>query len=230
MLRIEDLNVSYSNLQVLWDVSLHVDRGEFVTLIGSNGTGKTTLVSSLFGLVPASKGRIEFEGEDITGLAPFEIVRRGLSLVPEKRELFPRMTVRENLELGAFSTGREGDLDRVFELFPHLAEREDQKAGTLSGGEQQMLAIARCLMSNPKLIVLDEPSLGLSPKLVYTVLETVRHLNDEGITVLLIEQNVRRALELSNRAYVIEAGRITKSGPSSELLNDDQIREAYLGI
>jgi len=176
----------------LWDVSLHVDRGEFVTLIGSNGTGKTTLVSSLFGLVPASKGRIEFEGEDITGLAPFEIVRRGLSLVPEKRELFPRMTVRENLELGAFSTGREGDLDRVFELFPHLAEREDQKAGTLSGGEQQMLAIARCLMSNPKLIVLDEPSLGSPPKLVYTVLETVRHLNDEGITVLLVEQNVRR--------------------------------------
>ncbi len=230
MLRIEDLNVSYSYLQVLWDVSLHVERGEFVTLIGSNGAGKTTLVSTLFGLVPASRGRIEFEGEDITGLAPFEVVRRGLSLVPEKRELFPRMTVRENLELGAFATGRKGDPGRVFELFPHLAEREDQNAGTLSGGEQQMLAIARCLMSDPKMIVLDEPSLGLSPKLVHTVLETVQHLNSEGITVLLVEQNVRRALEISHRAYVIEAGRISRTGPSADLLHDDQIREAYLGL
>jgi len=230
MLRIENLNVSYSYLQVLWDVSLHVDRGEFVTLVGSNGAGKTTLVSTLFGLIPVSKGRIEFEGKDITGLAPFEIVRRGLSLVPEKRELFPRMTVRENLELGAFATGRRVDPDRIFDLFPHLAEREDQNAGTLSGGEQQMLAIARCLMSDPKMIVLDEPSLGLSPKLVNTVLETVQHLNSEGITVLLVEQNVRRALEISNRAYVFEAGKISRAGPSADLLHDDQIREAYLGL
>ncbi|HOS81739.1 MAG TPA: ABC transporter ATP-binding protein [Methanolinea sp.] len=230
MLHIEDLNVSYSYLQVLWDVSLHVDRGEVVTLIGSNGAGKTTLVSALFGLVPAIGGRIEFEGENISGMAPFEIVRRGLSLVPEKRELFPRMTVRENLELGAFATGRKGDPDRVFELFPHLAERQDQDAGTLSGGEQQMLAIARCLMANPRMIVLDEPSLGLSPKLVHTVLEAVERLNSEGITILLVEQNVRRALEISHRAYVIEAGRITRSGRSSELLHDEQIREAYLGL
>lgn len=230
MLHIEDLNVSYSYLQVLWDVSLHVDRGEVVTLIGSNGAGKTTLVSALFGLVPAIGGRIEFEGGNISGMAPFEIVRRGLSLVPEKRELFPRMTVRENLELGAFATGRKGDPDRVFELFPHLAERQDQDAGTLSGGEQQMLAIARCLMANPRMIVLDEPSLGLSPKLVHTVLEAVERLNSEGITILLVEQNVRRALEISHRAYVIEAGRITRSGRSSELLHDEQIREAYLGL
>ncbi|MDH7491462.1 MAG: ABC transporter ATP-binding protein [Methanolinea sp.] len=230
MLHIEDLNVSYSYLQVLWDVSLHVDRGEVVTLIGSNGAGKTTLVSALFGLVPAIGGRIEFEGENISGMAPFEIVRRGLSLVPEKRELFPRMTVRENLELGAFATGRKGDPDRVFELFPHLAGRQDQDAGTLSGGEQQMLAIARCLMANPRMIVLDEPSLGLSPKLVHTVLEAVERLNSEGITILLVEQNVRRALEISHRAYVIEAGRITRSGRSSELLHDEQIREAYLGL
>lgn len=230
MLHIEDLNVSYSYLQVLWDVSLHVDRGEVVTLIGSNGAGKTTLVSALFGLVPAMRGRIEFEGENISGMAPFEIVRRGLALVPEKRELFPRMTVRENLELGAFATGRKGDPDRVFDIFPHLAERQDQDAGTLSGGEQQMLAIARCLMANPRMIVLDEPSLGLSPKLVHTVLETVERLNSEGITILLVEQNVRRALELSHRAYVIEAGRISRSGRSSDLLHDEQIREAYLGL
>ncbi|MDH7509490.1 MAG: ABC transporter ATP-binding protein [Methanolinea sp.] len=230
MLHIEDLNVSYSYLQVLWDVSLHVDRGEVVTLIGSNGAGKTTLVSALFGLVPALRGRIEFEGENIRGMAPFEIVRRGLSLVPEKRELFPRMTVRENLELGAFATGRKGDPDRVFELFPRLAERQDQEAGTLSGGEQQMLAIARCLMADPRMIVLDEPSLGLSPKLVHTVLEAVERLNSEGITILLVEQNVRRALEISHRAYVIEAGRISREGRSSDLLHDEQIREAYLGL
>ncbi|MCQ8894052.1 MAG: ABC transporter ATP-binding protein [Methanolinea sp.] len=230
MLHIDDLSVSYSHLQVLWDVSLHVDRGEIVTLIGSNGAGKTTLVSALFGIVPASKGRIEFDGETISGLAPYEIVRRGLSLVPEKRELFPRMTVLENLEMGAFATGRKGDPERVFELFPHLAERQDQDAGTLSGGEQQMLAIARCLMADPRMIVLDEPSLGLSPKLVHTVLGTVEHLNREGITIFLVEQNVRRALEISHRAYVIEAGRITRSGRSSDLLHDDQIREAYLGL
>jgi branched-chain amino acid transport system ATP-binding protein len=230
MLRIEDLDVSYSYLQVLWDVSMHVEKGEVVTLIGSNGAGKTTLVSALFGLVPALKGRIEFEGENICGLPPFEIVRRGLSLVPEKRELFPRMTVWENLELGAFATGRKGDPERVFELFPHLAERRNQDAGTLSGGEQQMLAIARCLMADPRMIVLDEPSLGLSPKLVHTVLEAVERLNSEGITILLVEQNVRRALEISHRAYVIEAGRITRSGSSSDLLHDEQIREAYLGL
>lgn len=230
MLHVEDLDVSYSHLQVLWDVSLHVDRGEIVTLIGSNGAGKTTLVSTLFGLLPASKGKVEFEGENIRGLPPFEIVRRGLSLVPEKRELFPRMTVRENLELGTFATGRKGDPERVFDLFPHLAERQNQDAGTLSGGEQQMLAIARCLMSDPRMIVLDEPSLGLSPKLVHAVLETVERLNKEGITIFLVEQNVRRALEISHRAYVIEAGRITRSGRSSDLLHDDQIREAYLGL
>ncbi len=230
MLHVADLDVSYSHLQVLWGVSLEVERGEVVTLIGSNGAGKTTLVSALFGLVPASKGRIAFDGQDITRMPPFDIVRLGLSLVPEKRELFPRMSVRENLELGAFATGKKGDLDRVFSLFPHLADRQEQEAGTLSGGEQQMLAIARCLMADPKMIVLDEPSLGLSPKLVHTVLEAVERLNEEGITVLLVEQNVRRALEISDRAYVLEAGKITRSGRSADLLDDARIREAYLGL
>ncbi|MDI9632622.1 MAG: ABC transporter ATP-binding protein [Methanolinea sp.] len=236
ILKVEDLSVSYSSLQVLWDVSFHVDEGEMVTLIGSNGAGKSTLVSAIFGLVPPLKGRIVFDGEDITGLPTYEIVRRGLSLVPERRELFPRMTVRENLELGAFATGRKGregmrdKEEHVLGLFPRLAERENQEAGTLSGGEQQMLAIARCLMSDPRAIVLDEPSLGLSPKLVHAVLEAIRHLNEEGITILLVEQNVRRALEITHRAYVMEAGRITRAGNSAELLHDDRIREAYLGI
>lgn len=236
ILQVEDLSVSYSSLQVLWDVSLQVGEGEMVTLIGSNGAGKSTLVSTIFGLVPPVKGRILFDGEDITGLPTYEIVRRGLSLVPERRELFPRMTVRENLELGAFAAstrgkdGGKGKADHVFELFPRLAERANQEAGTLSGGEQQMLAIARCLMSDPRVIVLDEPSLGLSPKLVHAVLEAIRRLNEEGITILLVEQNVRRALEITHRAYVMEAGRITREGNSAELLHDDRIREAYLGL
>ena len=222
--------MAYSHLQVLWDVSLQVSRGEIVTLIGSNGAGKSTLVSTIFGLNPASTGRIELRGENILGLPPYEVVRRRLSLVPEKRELFPRMTVRENLELGGYTRKDESALDHVLALFPKLKERESQNAGTLSGGEQQMLAIARCLMADPEMIVLDEPSLGLSPKLVHSVLETVQRLNQEGLTILLVEQNVRRALEISHRAYVLETGRITRTGPAQDLLHDDQIREAYLGL
>jgi branched-chain amino acid transport system ATP-binding protein len=230
VISIENLNVSYSHLQVLWDVSLHVSRGEIVTLIGSNGAGKSTLVSTVFGLNTSPTGRIELRGENILGLPTYEIVRRRLALVPEKRELFPRMTVRENLELGGYVRDDASTLEHVLELFPILREREDQNAGTLSGGEQQMLAIARCLVADPEMIVLDEPSLGLSPKLVHTVLGTVQRLNQEGLTILLVEQNVRRALEISHRAYVLESGRITRTGPASELLHDDQIREAYLGL
>jgi len=230
VLRIENLNVSYSQLQVLWDVSLQVSRGEMVTLIGSNGAGKSTLVSTVFGLNSAAAGRIELRGENILGLPPYEIVHRRLALVPEKRELFPRMTVRENLELGGYVRHSQKSLDHIFDLFPKLKERQDQNAGTLSGGEQQMLAIARCLMADPEMIVLDEPSLGLSPILVQTVLETVQRLNREGLTILLVEQNVRKALEISHRAYVLESGRITRSGPAKDLLHDDQIREAYLGM
>lgn len=230
MLRIENLNVSYSHLQVLWDVSLQVSKGEIVTLIGSNGAGKSTLVSTIFGLCPTSSGRIEHNGENILGLPTYEIVRRRLALVPEKRELFPRMTVLENLELGGYAREEGSALEHVLGLFPALREREGQNAGTLSGGEQQMLAIARCLMAGPEMIVLDEPSLGLSPKMVHTVLGTVQQLNQEGLTILLVEQNVRRALEISHRAYVLETGRITRTGPAGDLLHDDQIREAYLGL
>lgn len=230
MLSIENLNVSYSHLQVLWDVSLEVQKGEIVTLIGSNGAGKTTLVSTIFGLNTSPTGRIMLNGENILGFPTYEIVRRRIALVPEKRELFPRMTVRENLDLGAYVRDKGSALDHVLELFPLLGERENQNAGTLSGGEQQMLAIARCLMADPEIVVLDEPSLGLSPKLVHMVLETVQRLNREGLTILLVEQNVRRALEISHRAYVIESGRITRTGPADALLHDDQIREAYLGL
>lgn len=230
MLRIENLNVSYSHLQVLWDVSLHVTKGEIVTLIGSNGAGKSTLVSTIFGLNQTATGRIALQDENILGLPPYEIVRRRLALVPEKRELFPRMTVRENLELGGYARKDASALGHVLELFPILKEREDQYAGTLSGGEQQMLAIARCLMADPEMLVLDEPSLGLSPKMVHTVLETVQRLNSEGLTILLVEQNVRRALEISHRAYVLETGRITRTGNAEDLLHDDLIREAYLGM
>ena len=230
MLTIENLNVSYSHLQVLWDVSLQVSRGEVVTLIGSNGAGKSTLVSTIFGLNSSPTGRILLRDENILGLPTYEIVRRRLSLVPEKRELFPRMTVRENLELGAYVRSHGDALDHVFELFPILKDRQAQNAGTLSGGEQQMLAIGRCLMADPEIIVLDEPSLGLSPKLVHRVLGTVQRLNEEGLTILLVEQNVRRALEISHRGYVLESGRVTKTGPAEELLHDDQIKEAYLGM
>lgn len=230
MLEIDSLNVHYGGLQVLWDVSLHIDRGELVTLVGSNGAGKSTLVGSIFGLNRVSSGRLVFEGEEITNLPTYEVVKRGLALVPEKRELFPKMTVYENLILGGFIRGNDGELERVYELFPLLKERESQLAGTLSGGEQQMLAIARSLMSEPKMLVLDEPSLGLSPKLVLLVLDTVRRLNREGLTILLVEQNIRHALEISTRAYILEGGRVKKSGAAGALLEDEDVKTSYLGM
>jgi branched-chain amino acid transport system ATP-binding protein len=231
LLDIRQLNVSYANLQVLWDVSLSIGEGEIVTLLGANGAGKTSLVQSIFGLNKPRSGSILFRGKEITGIAPYEVVRKGLMLVPEKRELFPKMTVRENLELGGYSnTESTADVSEMYTLFPVLQERADQLAGTLSGGEQQMLAIARALMARPSMIILDEPSLGLSPLLVTTVLDSVQSLNKGGLTILLVEQNVQHALEISHRAYILENGRITREGFASELLKDDQIREAYLGL
>ncbi|MCA1915028.1 ABC transporter ATP-binding protein [Methanospirillum hungatei] len=230
MLNVQNLTVSYSHLQVLWDVSLEVRKGEIVTLIGSNGSGKTTLVSSVMGFVPASSGTITFEGMPITGLPTYEIVHHHLNLVPETRKLFGKMTVRENLMLGSYMNHKDFDIEYIYSLFPILQERQDQYAGTLSGGEQQMLAIGRCLMSGPEMIILDEPSLGLSPKYVHTVLDTISALNKEGLTILLVEQNVKRALEISHRAYIIENGRIVLSGPAEEMLHDPHVKEAYLGM
>jgi len=230
LLEIRQLSVFYSGLQVLWNVSLFINQGEIVTLLGANGAGKTTLVQSVFGLIKDRKGQIFFEGTDITGLPAFEMVKRGLALVPEKRELFPKMTVEENLELGGFSK-REGIVapEEIFKFFPILDERKKQLAGTLSGGEQQMLAIARALIPKPSMLVLDEPSLGLSPLIVSSVLDAIKKLNQEGLSILLVEQNVQHALEMSHRGYILETGRIVKEGSSSDLLHDDQVQAAYLG-
>jgi branched-chain amino acid transport system ATP-binding protein len=230
LLDIRQLSVFYTGLQVLWDVSLVVNKGEIVTLLGANGAGKTSLVQSIFGLTTERKGQVFFDGREITGLPAYEVVKRGLSLVPEKRELFPKMTVEENLELGGFSrNGDSADVEGIFALFPILQERKGQLAGTLSGGEQQMLAIARALMPKPSMVVLDEPSLGLSPLIVTSVLDAVTKLNREGLSILLVEQNVQHALEMSHRGYILETGRIVREGLSSELLNDDQVQASYLG-
>ncbi|MDD1708721.1 MAG: ABC transporter ATP-binding protein [Methanoregulaceae archaeon] len=230
LLDIRQLSVFYSGLQVLWDVSLYVNQGEIVTLLGANGAGKTTLVQSIFGLTRDRRGQVLFEGVEITSLPVYEVVKRGLSLVPEKRELFPKMTVEENLELGGYARTEDGaDVERIIGLFPILQERKGQLAGTLSGGEQQMLAIARALMNRPSMIVLDEPSLGLSPLFVTSVLDAIKQLNKEGLSILLVEQNVHHALEMSHRGYIIETGKIVREGSSSELLNDDQIQASYLG-
>ncbi|WP_373838647.1 ABC transporter ATP-binding protein [Methanospirillum sp.] len=230
MLKVENLSVSYSNLQVLWDVSIKVEKGEVVTLIGSNGSGKSTLVSSIMGFVPASGGRIIFADNPITGLPTYSIVHHHLNLVPETRKLFGKMTVRENLMLGSYMNSGNYNIEYIYSLFPVLKERKDQYAGTLSGGEQQMLAIGRCLMSGPDMIILDEPSLGLSPKYVHNVLNTISKLNKEGLTILLVEQNVKRALEISHRAYIIENGRIVLSGTAESMLHDKHVKEAYLGM
>jgi branched-chain amino acid transport system ATP-binding protein len=231
VLDVRGLNVFYANLQVLWDVSLHIEQGEVVTLLGANGSGKSSLVQTVFGLNRSRTGSIHFLGTDISGMPPYEVVKQGLALVPEKRELFPKMTILENLELGAYGREKdEADLEEIYALFPVLKERERQLAGTLSGGEQQMLAIARSLMAKPKMLVLDEPSLGLSPLFVTTVLDTVTILNKRGLTILLVEQNVQHALEISHRGYILENGRITHEGSAADLLRDDFVKTAYLGL
>lgn len=234
MLQVEHLNVAYDTLQVLWDVSLEVHEGEIVALIGSNGAGKTTLLRTISGLMKPLFGSIRFMGEDIAGLPPHEICQRGVIQVPEGRALFSRMRVIENLELGAYLPAaraqRHETINRVYRLFPRLKERWRQDAGTLSGGEQQMVAIGRALMARPKLLMLDEPSLGLAPVLVETIMEVLTHLNAEGMTILLVSQEVHQALAIAHRVYVIENGRIVRSGPSCELRDDAAVRSAYLGL
>ena len=234
MLKIENLSVAYSGEAVLHDLSLTVSEGEIVSVVGANGGGKTTLLRTISGLMKPALGAIRFMGERIDGLAPHEICARGLIQVPEGRQLFPKMSVVANLEMGAYlSKARKNaaqSLSRVYDLFPILTERTRQKAGLMSGGEQQMLAIGRALMSIPRLLMLDEPSEGLSPLLTSTVFDVLRTLADEGLTVLIVSQEVERSLGLSQRAYVLENGRIALEGRSPDLLTDDRVREAYLGI
>jgi branched-chain amino acid transport system ATP-binding protein len=235
MLSIDRVDVYYGNIQALWQASLRVDEGEVIAIVGSNGAGKSTVLRTASGLIKPRAGSILFLGQRIDSLGPDEIVRAGVSMVPEGRELFPRMTVLENLELGAAYIERAyvetgASLQRVFELFPLLRERSRQLAGTLSGGEQQMLAIARALMSRPRLLMLDEPSLGLAPLLVAGVFRAVLRINRDGVTILLVEQNVRQSLSMAERAYVLENGRIIMEGKGKELIAHKHVKEAYLGI
>ena len=232
MLEIVNLNISHGHLQVVWDLTLSVKKGEIVTLIGPNGSGKTTTVETIAGLNKTATGTVRFLGRDILGMPSYRIFQEGLALVPERREIFPKMSVFENLLLGSAGKEdvREKMLSLVFTLFPVLHEREKQQAGTMSGGEQQMLAIARALMSDPKLLVLDEPSTGLSPLLVAQVFRSLEQLGRGGLTILLLEQNVRNALDLCNRGYVLENGRIVLGGKSKELMHHPHIQKAYLGF
>ena len=232
MLEIKDLNVSYGGIKAVKDISFVVPKGEVVTLIGANGAGKSSTLRSIVGLVKPESGSILFEGSELAGLSTDQIVSRGITLVPEGRRVFPDMTVLENLKIGAYmrKDSLEEDLKWVHDLFPRLKERSWQLAGTLSGGEQQMLAIGRALMSKPDLIMMDEPSLGLAPLIVQSVFDIIREINRQGVTILLVEQNANAALKIADRAYVLELGKIVKEGPASELANDDSIRKTYLGI
>ena len=234
MLRVENLDVSYGDVQALNGVSLEVEEGAIVAIVGANGAGKTTLIRALAGMQQQLTGKIQFRGTDITGWPSYRVCNLGIGQVAEGRLVFPTLTVAENLEVGAMlpraRAGRVKNKDRVLTLFPVLAERAKQPAGTLSGGEQQMLAIGRCLMGEPELIMFDEPSLGLAPTIVRTVLDTISELNRSGLTCLLVEQNVAQSLKLASRAYVLENGRVTLSGTGNELLADDRVRSAYLGL
>ena len=233
MLELEDVHTFYGNIEALKGISLEVNEGEIVTLIGSNGAGKSTTLRSVSGLTPPREGSIRFDGEELGETPPQDIVRRGISQAPEGRRVFQRMSVHENLELGAYlrhdAEGVRRDLDRVFDLFPRLRERERQKAGTMSGGEQQMLAIGRALMADPKLLLLDEPSMGLAPILVERIYETIAEINKQGTTILLVEQNANFALEVSHRGYVLETGQIVLSDEAARLREDPAVQRAYLG-
>jgi branched-chain amino acid transport system ATP-binding protein len=233
LLELSKLAVSYGGIQAVRGIDLHVDRGELICLIGANGAGKTTTLKGICGLQPVQGGSIRYGGEDIGGRPAFELVRRGLAMVPEGRGVFGALTIEENLAMGAYIRSDRGqiaaDIERVYELFPRLKERRRQTAGTLSGGEQQMLAMGRAMMSRPKLLLLDEPSMGLAPLMVQKVFETVMTISAEGTTILLIEQNAKLALEVSNRGYVMESGEITLSGDAKVLLHDPAVRAAYLG-
>jgi branched-chain amino acid transport system ATP-binding protein len=234
MLEVCDVSTVYGKVQALWDVCLEVNDGEIVALVGSNGAGKTTLLNTITGLLPPASGSVEFLGQRIDGLPPHAIVELGISHVPQGAKVFPDMSVRENLEMGAYPLPawkqREETQEKVYELFPRLKERERQLARTLSGGERQMVAMGRGLMSRPKLCIFDEPSYGLAPLLVAELFRTIQNLRDQGITILLIEQNVRHSLEIADRAYVLENGRVCLQGDCGELLQSDYIRQAYLGL
>ncbi|MBV1715353.1 MAG: ABC transporter ATP-binding protein [Desulfarculus sp.] len=234
MLDLKDVRVSYDNVPALRGVSLTVESGEIVALIGANGAGKSTTLRAIQGMVKIKNGEITWQGQRLTGAPPHQVVRHGIAHCPEGRQVFPDMTIAENLNMGGMVLGdakrRQELTDYVYQRFPRLAERPRQMAGSLSGGEQQMLAIGRALMADPKLLMLDEPSMGLAPILVESIFEMIRTINQEGISILLVEQNAYMALEHSTRAYVIESGKIGASGLSSDLLNDEYVREAYLGI
>lgn len=233
MLQLRDVHVYYGPVRVLHGITLEVREGEIVSLLGSNAAGKSTTLKAIFGVAPPAHGTIEFRGERIDGLSPESISRRRIALVPEGRRIFPRMTIRENLEMGAYVRSDHGaiaeDLDRVLTMFPRLKERIGQKGGTLSGGEQQMLAIGRALMSRPVMVCLDEPSMGLSPLLVERVFETIQKVNAEGVTVFMVEQNAQMALSISSRGYVLETGALVLQGKRDDLLNNEQMKRAYLG-
>ena len=231
MLEIKDLNVSYGGIKAVKDISFVVPKGEVVTLIGPNGAGKSSTLRSIVGLVKPESGSILFEGSELAGLSTDQIVSRGITLVPEGRRVFPDMTVLENLKIGAYmrKDSLEEDLKWVHDLFPRLKERSWQLAGTLSGGEQQMLAIGRALMSKPDLIMMDEPSLGLAPLIVQSVFDIIREINRQGVTILLVEQNANMALKAANLGYVMETGRITMTGTGAELLENEEVKSAYLG-
>lgn len=233
ILEIKDLLVSYGGIEAVKGISFDVPKGKIVTLIGANGAGKSTVLKTVSGIVKPKNASITFEGTEISGKTPDFIVSKGVTLVPEGRRVFPNLTVSENLKIGAYlrkdKKAIQKDMEHVYELFPRLKERSWQPAGTLSGGEQQMLAVGRALMSSPKLIMMDEPSLGLAPLVVQDIFSIIRQINSEGITVLLIEQNANMALKIADKAYVMETGRITKEGTGAELLADETIKEAYLG-
>jgi branched-chain amino acid transport system ATP-binding protein len=234
MLKLERIGVRYGDLQVLWEVSLEVIEGEMVVLVGANGAGKSTTLKTISALLKPISGEVTFQGQRLDRLPPYRVIELGIAHVPEGRRLFPEMTVEENLKVGSLAPAarqkRQQTMEWVYELFPRLRERKHQAAGTLSGGEQQMCAIGRGLMSLPKLIMFDEPSLGLAPLLVQVVFETAQMVNREGVTVLLVEQNVVQTLEICSRAYVLENGRVTLSGTGQELLNNEHVKQAYLGI
>ena len=233
MLKIENLEVTYGNIKAIKGISLEVNQGEIVTLIGSNGTGKSTTLRTISGILKPKSGSITFNGERIEGVEGHEIVAKGICQSPEGRRIFPKMTVDENLDLGAFLRNDKAEIkrdrQRVLELFPKLQERIDQKAGTMSGGEQQMLAVGRALMGSPKLLLLDEPSMGLAPVLVEMIFETIKKINDQGTTILLVEQNALAALNVADRAYVLESGSIKMSGKARDLISNDEVTKAYLG-
>jgi branched-chain amino acid transport system ATP-binding protein len=234
MLRLERLEFSYGDLQVLWGVDLEVKQGEIVTVVGANGAGKSTILKNVSRLVRPSAGTLTFQGTDLRHLASHQVVELGIVQVPEGRRIFPEMTVVENLRMGSFvkstRTDRERNVERAFTLVPRLKERARQLGGTMSGGEQQMLAIARGLMANPKLLLLDEPSLGLSPLLVKNIFEIIKEINRQGTTILLVEQNVYQSLRISSRAYVLETGRVVLSGTGAELLDNAHVKKAFLGM